>query len=70
VPADIVESMFETFVTRPVPNSSKGLGFGLGLALSREVARAHDGDLELQSSGPTGTIFHLWLPLDTRVRST
>jgi two-component system sensor histidine kinase GlrK len=70
VPADIVESMFETFVTRPVPNSSKGLGFGLGLALSREVARAHDGELELQSSGPRGTVFHLWLPLDTRVRST
>src|SRR5690606_10709562 len=27
VPVEIRESMFETFVTRPVPNSAKGLGF-------------------------------------------
>lgn len=62
VPREIRESMFETFVTRPVPNSSKGLGFGLGLALSREVARAHDGDLVLNASGERGATFHLWLP--------
>lgn len=64
VPTEIRESMFETFVTRPVPNSSKGLGFGLGLALSREVAQAHQGELVLHASGESGTTFHLLLPLD------
>ncbi len=65
VPAEIRESMFETFVTRPVPNSAKGLGFGLGLALSREVARAHGGDLLLDETTVRGATLHLWLPLET-----
>ncbi|MCA9695394.1 MAG: HAMP domain-containing histidine kinase [Myxococcales bacterium] len=64
VPREIRESMFETFVTRPVPNSSKGIGFGLGLALSREVARVHRGELSLHASSSAGATFHLWLPLD------
>jgi two-component system, NtrC family, sensor histidine kinase GlrK len=68
VPAEIRDSMFETFVTRPVPNSAKGLGFGLGLALSREVARAHDGEIALDTSEGAGATFHLWLPIDTRPR--
>lgn len=65
VPQEIRESMFDTFVTRPVPNSSKGIGFGLGLALSREVARAHGGELELTTSGPRGATFDLWIPAPT-----
>lgn len=64
VPVEIRESMFETFVTRPVPNSAKGLGFGLGLALSREVARAHGGEIELDPAVERGAALHLWLPLD------
>ena len=67
VPREIRESMFETFVTRPVPNSSKGIGFGLGLALSREVARAHDGDLVLHASSSRGSTFHLWLPAPNEI---
>lgn len=63
VPLEIRESMFETFVTHPVPNSAKGFGFGLGLALSREVARAHGGELLLDPTATPGATFHLWLPL-------
>ena len=40
-----------------------GPGTGLGLYISRGIARAHGGDLELESSGPEGSRFRLWLPL-------
>lgn len=44
-------------------------GFGLGLSLSREIARAHGGDLELIESQPEKTVFELRLPLKTRHES-
>jgi two-component system, NtrC family, sensor histidine kinase GlrK len=63
VPEEIRETVFDAFVTRAVPRSPKGLGFGLGLALAREVARAHGGDLELDETHGSGATFRLWLPL-------
>ncbi|WP_439657577.1 ATP-binding protein [Lentzea sp. HUAS TT2] len=40
-----------------------GHGLGLGLYLSREIARAHGGDIVLDESGPNGSTFTLHLPL-------
>ncbi|WP_018353328.1 PAS domain S-box protein [Longispora albida] len=37
-------------------------GLGLGLYLSRAIARAHGGTLELAASGPGGSVFTLSLP--------
>jgi two-component system, OmpR family, sensor histidine kinase SenX3 len=39
-------------------------GTGLGLALCRQIARAHGGDVALASTGPTGSTFVLTLPLE------
>lgn len=63
VPEEIRDRIFNAFVTHEVPRSGKALGIGLGLALAREVARAHGGDLELAETGPTGTMFRMWLPI-------
>jgi len=38
-------------------------GTGLGLYISRGIARAHGGDLVLEDSGPTGSRFVLTLPI-------
>ncbi|MGK3990782.1 HAMP domain-containing sensor histidine kinase [Sorangium sp. So ce136] len=76
VPAEIRQSLFEEFKTQPVANSPKRVGIGLGLALSRRIARAHGGDLELDEHAPSGAApgdgdraagatFRLWLPLST-----
>lgn len=62
VPLDIRETVFNPFVTSAVPRSPKALGVGLGLALAREVALAHGGDLVLDASVQTGATFHLLLP--------
>ena len=38
-------------------------GVGLGLALSRDIARSIGGDLVLEKSSEKGTVFTLSLPL-------
>lgn len=63
VPKDIRDTVFNAFVTSSVPQSPKAIGVGLGLALAREVALAHGGDLELDTQAETGATFHLWLPI-------
>lgn len=62
VPAEIRATVFQAFVTQAVSRSPKALGVGLGLALAREVARAHGGELSLDDTD-TGATFELWLPL-------
>jgi len=37
-------------------------GSGLGLAIARELARNHEGELELVETGPEGTTFRIVLP--------
>ena len=63
VPSEIRDKVFDAFVTRSVPATGKALGIGIGLALAREVARAHGGDIELRDRPKRGSTFVLWLPL-------
>jgi len=57
VPERVRERLFQPFsgTTRPG-------GAGLGLAISRELAQGHGGDLVLASTGVEGTVFELTLP--------
>jgi signal transduction histidine kinase len=47
---------------QPFLGSTRRGGAGLGLAISRELAQAHGGDLVLVETGPEGTVFDLRLP--------
>ena len=47
------------FLFVPFAASARAGGTGLGLALARDIMRAHDGDLSLVTSDATGTVFHL-----------
>jgi signal transduction histidine kinase len=47
---------------QPFAGSSRPGGAGLGLAIARELALGHGGDLELVETGPRGSIFALLLP--------
>jgi len=60
VASELVGRLFQPFVT------NKANGSGLGLALSREIAEAHGGQLEFVpiADGLTGACFRLTLPID------
>ena len=47
---------------QPFAGSGRPGGAGLGLAIARELAQGHGGDLVLKSTGPTGAVFELRLP--------
>jgi signal transduction histidine kinase len=47
---------------QPFAGSGRPDGAGLGLAIARELAQGHGGDLTLLSSGPEGAVFELRLP--------
>ncbi|MFN8612962.1 MAG: HAMP domain-containing sensor histidine kinase [Vulcanimicrobiota bacterium] len=53
-----LEKIFDPFfTTKPI-----GQGTGLGLAVCRQIAEAHQGRLEVESQAGLGTRFSLWLP--------
>jgi two-component system, LuxR family, sensor kinase FixL len=56
IPAAIAPHLFAPFYT------SKPSGTGLGLAMSRTIARANSGALEYQPNQPRGACFRLTLP--------
>jgi signal transduction histidine kinase len=68
IPHDKIEQIFEPFVQLRAPGSVPGGGTGLGLPISRDLARAMGGDVTATSTVGAGSIFTLKLPL--RKRST
>jgi signal transduction histidine kinase len=57
VPERVRERLFQPFAGSGRPDST-----GLGLAIARELAQAHGGDLSLADTGPGGSTFELRLP--------
>jgi two-component system NtrC family sensor kinase len=60
VPAALRERIFDPYFT----TKGEGVGTGLGLSVSRSVAREHGGELVLEEREP-GASFRLELPLQT-----
>ncbi|MCA1735623.1 MAG: PAS domain S-box protein, partial [Actinobacteria bacterium] len=59
--------IFERFFRASSAVSARIPGTGLGLALARDIARSHKGELTLESNLGVGTITRLRLPLKTAV---
>lgn len=62
IPADRLESIFEPFVQVEQRRAASREGVGLGLAISRELARAMNGELVAESTVGEGSVFTLTLP--------
>ena len=62
IPADRLEDIFEPFVQVGRAFARPGEGAGLGLAISRDLARAMGGDLTVESAPNVGSAFTLDLP--------
>lgn len=60
IPETIKEKIFQPFFT----TKPTGQGTGLGLSLSYDIVKAHEGELKMISETNTGTTFKIILPLN------
>jgi signal transduction histidine kinase/CheY-like chemotaxis protein/ligand-binding sensor domain-containing protein len=60
IPPESIERVFDRFYTA----QHEGAGSGIGLALARELAHLHGGDLTVHSVPGKGCVFELVLPLE------
>jgi len=65
IPAEDRERIFEAFYRRR--DSSQSTGVGLGLAIVRQIARIHDGDVTCEPREGGGTRFTVTLPSRSQV---
>lgn len=63
IAADDLPHIFDRFYRSNKARTSGTGGFGLGLAIARETARAHDGDIACTSTEADGTAFKVTLPI-------
>jgi heavy metal sensor kinase len=69
IPAEHLPHVFERFYRVDQARSTSGVG--LGLAISRWIAEAHDGRIEVESQAGAGATFSVLLPVDSAAyRST
>ena len=61
IPEELKERVFEPFFRVDKSRSRELGGVGLGLALVREIVRAHDGSITVKSNPSGGTIFEVVL---------
>ena len=63
IPADKQATLFTDFLQHDPLTGTPGQGAGLGLALASRLAAILGGELRLESTGPGGTTFCLYLPI-------
>lgn len=63
IPKETREKIFERFFQHDVPGNMLSQGSGIGLAISKEFARLHGGDIMVDSIVGEGTAFTVLLPL-------
>ncbi len=61
IPAEVQPQLLDAFRSTQA-GEPRGEPEGLGLFITREIARAHGGDVEVRSSAAEGTTFRVRLP--------
>lgn len=62
IPADKHEKIFERFFQTDVPESMVNQGKGIGLAITKEFVKLHNGFITVKSEPEKGTCFTVFLP--------
>ena len=57
IPPDDIEKLFDPYFT------TKETGIGLGLTISYEIIKQHDGRIDIESTPGEGTTVTVWMPL-------
>ena len=63
IPLEQQEHIFEPFYRAPNALSSSKQGWGLGLAISKEIIKRHGGQMWVESAAGKGTTFFVSLPI-------
>ncbi|MDX8392812.1 MAG: transporter substrate-binding domain-containing protein [Mariprofundaceae bacterium] len=64
IPANQIDNLFEPFFT----TKEQGKGTGLGLAMVFGAIKTHHGFIDVESNQGKGSIFHVYLPLETSIK--
>lgn len=64
ISSEDLQRIFERYYRVNNINSRTVSGFGIGLYLSKEIIELHHGEISVQSSEQSGTVFSFVLPLD------
>lgn len=62
IPRGQLDAIFEPFVQGTSTLAARAAGAGLGLTISRRLARLMGGDIVVESTVGVGSVFTLWLP--------
>ena len=62
IPAEALPRLFDRFYRADASRTRARGGAGLGLAIAREIARRHGGDIEIASDPSLGTNVRVRLP--------
>jgi signal transduction histidine kinase len=61
IPPEVIDRIFDPFfTTKPV-----GVGTGLGLGIAHQIVSSHGGEIQVESTPGTGTVFRVRLPIGT-----
>jgi signal transduction histidine kinase len=70
IPAQQQEHIFKPYYRTPNAQTSSTKGWGLGLAISKEIVKRHQGHIWVESSNEKGTTFFAQLPLKASCPNT
>jgi signal transduction histidine kinase len=63
IAADELDKLFSRFFRATTATRNAVPGVGLGLVITRAIARAHGGDMGVTSEEGVGTVFSMTLPI-------
>ncbi|MDN3580349.1 hybrid sensor histidine kinase/response regulator transcription factor [Mucilaginibacter flavus] len=64
IPFDKQDKIFERFFQNEVPGSMVNQGSGIGLSITKEFVKLHNGKISVESEQGRGTCFTILLPID------
>ena len=67
IPRGEQRRIFEKFVRGSAARASNIRGTGIGLAMARQIVRAHSGDITVESEPGKGSTFRVMLPVERPV---
>jgi signal transduction histidine kinase/DNA-binding response OmpR family regulator len=67
IPLDKQDKIFERFFQNEIPGSMVNQGSGIGLSITREFVKLHNGEISVESEVGRGSCFTILLPVDLTV---